>query len=841
VSEKIGLVQLEAAQRLVGWTLVSGSNYVLSGFEYSVIIAIEDSGEGYSAVGSVAALTPGSYYLDRQARALYVRSLDGSNPSGLFLTATVRLFFSNVGVNLAHDLASGFDVEWLPLLKSTSSFGVAIDNTNQLGEAIEGTGQVLFYNDLEFWRPRFDKLYFENQRVLVYSWNRSLPASEAKCIYRGSVQGKSYSAEEITFDLADILNGLRAPVSMDTLSSIVDARIPDGLELAFQRRLYGYVQGHRPANIDQVLDAYPLTGTFSLDFNGTALTGSGTAFLDELSPGDQILLEGDDGTQSVAIDSISSNTAAVISEAYSSSSKVNVSATVKPSEPKTYTNRVFKVAGHALCEPTKSIARVINTSMIELDSVDGLWPEDELLIDGEETTITRISDRILKLSTSLLSPEAGDTVARPAISNVYLDSSKLQSVRDYTYDAAAATLTLDPLAEFNVAKPKTIRGTVTFVNGNRTITGSATFFTADLKSGDWIKASGESDYFKVLSVTDDTHAVLRTVATYSVSLAALIKRPNYYVEGTTVLTCDVLGLTDDGTTSGRLLYKAAQIVGDLMNDADLTELMDTDSFALAENLAEQRLGFAIPDHFGDTDAPILRDVINKVNQSVFGTLFQNADFQLQYSILSPNREDGTTRFDESDLLTWSIEASSERIARTSNVDFAFREYDPLSLGPSNLRASAESLPATYLAKTSNEFSVQTYLVDEGDAQIFANRWAFIFEVSAAVITFQSKLQAARLNINDTVSLSHEKLYERVGSSANLKVGAVRSATKTALGSEIELEDLANAFTRCGVIAADSAPDYADATDREKSYAGYITDTFGMIANDPETFGINLIW
>lgn len=841
ISEKVGLVQLEASLRLVGWVLVSGSTYLLSNFQYSVIVALEDSGEGYSSVASIADLVPGSYFLDRKARALYIQADDESNPNGLFIAATLRLFFSNIGVNLANDLASGFDVEWLPLLKSTSAFGVAIDNTNQLGMAIEGTGQIDFHNDLEFWQPRFDKLYFENQKVFIYSWNRLLPATEAKLIYKGAVQGKSYSPDSVSFALADILNALRAPVDMDTLSDVPDARIPDALELAFQRRLYGYVLGHRPTNIDQVLDGYPLIGTFSIDFDGLTITGVGTEFLSQLSPGDQIVFDGDDSTLSVAIDSITDNLTAAISEAYAGASKVNVAAVVKPSAPKTYTNRVFKVAGHALCQPTATIARVINTSMIELDSVDGLWPEDDLLIDGEATSIVRISGNIIKLSTSLSLPEVGDQVVRPAISNVFLDSAKLIQGRDYTYDAGAGMLTLDPQAEFNVARPKTIRGMVTFASASRGITGSSTFFTSDLKLNDWIKAKGQSEYFQVLSITDDTHAVLRSVATYSATIGALLKNPNYFVEGTTVLTCDALGTTSDGTTTGILLDKAAPIVTDLLTTAGLGDLLDSASFEVAADLAEQRLGFVIPTVFGDTSAPILRDVINQINQSVFGTLFQNSDFQLQYSILSPNREDGTTGFDESDLLSWSIEASSDRIAKTSDVDYAFREYDPLSLGPSNLRASADSLPATYLAKTSNEFSVATYLVDDLDAQIFANRWAFIFEVASAVITFQSKLQASRLNINDTVTLKHEKLYQRVGSSASYKVGAVRSATKTTSDSEIEIDDLANAFSRCGVIADDSAPDFDVATDRDQSYAGYITDDFGMQDNDPDTFGTNLIW
>src|SRR5205085_10577665 len=84
-SEKIGLVILEASKRLMGWVLHSGSIYKLTGFNYAVISAIEDSGVAYTAVSSVSSVTASTYYNDRVNQVLYLRASDSSNPNSRFL------------------------------------------------------------------------------------------------------------------------------------------------------------------------------------------------------------------------------------------------------------------------------------------------------------------------------------------------------------------------------------------------------------------------------------------------------------------------------------------------------------------------------------------------------------------------------------------------------------------------------------------------------------------------------------------------------------------------------------------------------------------------------------
>lgn len=842
-SEKIGLVIVEASRRLMGWTLHSGSVYRLENFDHPVIVALEEAGVSITEAGSLAEVTAGKYFHDRAARKLYLQTTDSTHPNGKFLALTFRMFFCGPGgggIRRPHDLGSGFEVEWLPLYKGSSEFGVGLDSDNQLGMAIEGSGSVQFVNDQSFWGPKYDKLYFENQRVFIYSYSRALPISEAKLTYRGRIQSKGWDAATVSFQLKDFLNELRAPVPLDDMSSVAGIRIPANLLPVKQRRLYGYVQGHRPLSVDQVLDGYPITGTVSATTASKTITGVGTQFLKELSPGDDIYF-GDEETR-YTIDTVTNDLSAELTEVFERSDQIGVEAIIQPKHPKRWMNRRFIVAGHPLCEPVRTVTQLISTTTFRLSSVEDLLPSDDVVVNGEQTRIQRIAGDIVKLTTTLeVFPDIGSIVTRPAITNVYLNARKLLLDRDYTYDPNTAEILLDELAEFNVAPVKRLNGTVAFTSGSRTATGTGTFFTNELKLGDWVRASGQSQWVEVLRIISDTQIEFRTAAPYTASGICQHKQPEVYEEGSVIMTCDVLGATDTGATSGSLLKKGPQIVRDLLARIGLEDEIAEASFTEANDLAEHRLALVIPTQYTDTKAPSVRDTINRINKSIFGALIQNRDFQLEYSVLEPARLESATQLREFDVLNFSVQSSSDRIAKKVRVQYQFKEYDRTAKGAFNLETQAMSETAQYLAKTEKEEIVPTVLVDTRAAEIYASRWAFIREICTSKITIQTKLQGARLQVNDRVELFHEKLYERQGGSARRRVAAVSEAKKSVSGAKIELEDLAGSFRRCSIITPNDSPDYVDSGEQDRLYHGYITDSFGLMDNDAETYGNHVIW
>lgn len=230
-----------------------------------------------------------------------------------------------------------------------------------------------------------------------------------------------------------------------------------------------------------------------------------------------------------------------------------------------------------------------------------------------------------------------------------------------------------------------------------------------------------------------------------------------------------------------------------------------------------------------------------MNQSIFGSLVQNEDFELEYKILRPVKPSSSVQLKERDILKFDVKSDSSRIAKTVRIEYQPREYDPLSLSSSVQVYDNVSDSAQYLAKTENTYIQPTVLSVALDALIMAGRFGMILETSSNVISLDTKLQGARVQVTDPIDFEHEKVFQRTGSTSGRKFAAVQSAKKDITGAKLELEDLANAFTRVAIITEDTADDWTSSSDEERLYGGFITDAYGMISNDADTHGVNLIW
>ena len=280
-SEKIGLVQILPSLRLTGWVVHSGSVYKITSFDYSTINSIKDDGTALVAVSDLASVIAGKYWNDRDNDTIYIRLSDSSDPNDSFTVMNFTMFFSNINVKVASDLTTtGNVVEWLPYVISTSNFKREIDNIYQFGTSIDGNGSLNLFNDKAFWSERYDKISFENQVVKIYSWHRDLAITEAKLIFKGYIEKKTWSDSAVTFQLKDVVFSLKNPVPLDPISDVlysslcfsdVTARVPDNLLNAKQRLLYGRIWGFVPTNIDQILDGYPVDVTVTVTNGGSRL------------------------------------------------------------------------------------------------------------------------------------------------------------------------------------------------------------------------------------------------------------------------------------------------------------------------------------------------------------------------------------------------------------------------------------------------------------------------------------------------------------------------------------------------------------------------------------------
>lgn len=846
VSEKIVLCRVKAATRLVGFELHSGSVYKLTGFDFTII---EDIFEGDATLLEVATLGLvglGSYFIDRDYLTLYLAVSDGSNPNGKFLTLRFFEHFATAGVSLPTDLAIGEEVYWRPLVRSTSDFGSELDNEEQLGFAIEGSGTVSFFNDQDYWRDRFELFVWDQQPVEIWSWTRDIEVSEAKLLYKGKIVGKSYSPTAVSFKLKDQLLALRQPMALANIEDIGSAKVPEALLKAKQRRIYGRVAGHLPTNIDQVVETYTLSGTISVTSGSATVTGSGTDFLARLSPEDEIVLLIDGEDESFPIKSVASNTSLELTE----SVDVTLSGQalrIVPATPKRFINRVWLVAGHQSNQPSTTVTSVFSLNKITVASIQDLSPDDDIYVgtlgSGEFVTIESIQGNQLVLKQNLLNTVANGTlITRPCIQNLRWNDKKLQFYRDYTisFTGNRTTLTLSDEFEKNLRSVRSLNGNLTFTTGSRTVTGSGTQFTKQLEPGGWVRSVGQFDFFEVLSIESDTSLTLRTNASYTESDGGQYLGGRNFDPEIDFLSCEVTGTTATGVSTGALLSTASEVVQDILETAGVTGL-NQPAFDKARDVAPYMIGLVIPKVFTDQNSKPLRDIINEINVSVFGSLVQNEDLELEYNILRPNKPPDSLVLRENDILSFSIESNNDRVAKKAIVNYRRREFDFESrLSSVPLIEEKTSDLGQFLVKSIQEKVIDTVLFYEDDARILVNRWAFLLELGTNVIKVETKLQATRLQVNDIVKIEHEKLFDRVGGGA-VKYAAVQGIKKNGLKVTLELDDLSNMFNRVAIIAESGSPDWASSDDEQRAKHGFITDSYGMIDNDPSTHNLNLIW
>jgi hypothetical protein len=221
-------------------------------------------------------------------------------------------------------------------------------------------------------------------------------------------------------------------------------------------------------------------------------------------------------------------------------------------------------------------------------------------------------------------------------------------------------------------------------------------------------------------------------------------------------------------------------------------------------------------------------------------MYQDDLFQMNYAILQPTRE-SVTSFFKNDALSFSIESDASDIIKSVRLKYDIRDLDYRSSEGSSQLETFDSPYGIYLVGSTKVLELATLLTDVDSARIFASRWAFIMSFARSLITLQMKLRGQLLNINDRVEFSHPRMYKQAGSGVQTKVGLISNIRRGANNVEFEYDDLSSAFSRCAVISENDAENFLDASDEVRFENGYITDPDGLIDNDPDTIGINLIW
>jgi hypothetical protein len=792
-----------------------------------VIINVEVEGVALSEAAT-STLSAGEFHYDVDDGTLYVRLSDDSDPANSQVFVTYRYFFASSPISLPYDLNTGAEVFYDGRLNSTSPISYALDDEN-IGIALETNTTVQLNNTDGFFDSIYETLFWEYKDVKIYQYSGDLSAvTEAQKIFDGTIEDKSYNYSSISFKCKDFVYKLRQELTVENFDSS-DGDVADTFLDTPKRRIYGKVDNARCVPIDNVLDGYTLTGTATATTGGTTVTGTGSSYLDEVSPNDKLvvtLVTGDIVELNVV--SVDSDTQITVDSdidiGFSALAIKNV-----PEIPYRKKNRNWHIAGHKLRAPSTTITAVIQANRITVADVSDFEEDDRILVNGTEVaTISQISSNTLILNQNLGTlPSIGQTVLKEPVSRAFIGTREIIIERDFTVSNTStdAILQIKNTAEFNLARVKTdTTGSFTFTNASRTVSVSGIDALNILKPRDWIKPDDitYSTYYEILAVAESSITLRVAFAEATTTDGANYKNVEI-INDETPVTVNCVGKE----LSSTWLKTAAHVVEDLItNDAGLT--INQASFDAAKTANDYAMSYIVPKNIGEINVKIT-DVINDINSSVFGSVFLNNSLEIAYNILAPDKPSDFTLVNSDDIVgTVRIDSKNDSI-RTVNARYR-PFYDRFQNENTSLFYSFTNTFNTRSIGSTEDREIFIYVYDTDVAQTLAQRYAYYNSLSRSIVSFKTKLQLTTRTLNDKIKLNLRRLYTRFGGQDAQKIGSITKITKTANDTSVELNDFSNLFNRSANWSENTANAYSSADNDEKILNGYWCDSTKEVPN-----------
>lgn len=752
----------------------------------------------------------GEFYYDYVTSKLSLKLIDNSDPKTKSVIIKYRIFLSNAPYNISHDFSDGEKVEYLPLMKSIGSLKVSLDE-DQTGTALESKSNLTLENSDGFWDNIYDTYIFENQEVSFYSWSPSIPVNQARRIFQGFVKDKSFSESDVKFNLVDEIFKLRRPLNISQFSED-DGTLTDSDIGSFKRRIYGRNDNVKCVGIDKTLDGFELSNPVSGSIGSDQITG--TNFLEELSQNDSLIFEIDGEQVDVKIDSIEDDENLTLSDELSFTVN-NLTPIVEPDIPYRRKNRNWHIADHRLNQKQMTVTEVISANRFKVDNAGTLIEGDVITIDGQARSIRRISFDLITTSQNFSpAPSVNDTVERFPLFGVFFGSKRLAFQRDFTItNTNKCILHIDELAEFNISRAVNNSFTLEFTNGSRNVTTPDTIdLQTALKPRDWI-VSGSINHqvwYEVLQVNESDLDIRVAYAGDTTSTPSRRKNVKY-IEDDSLITVSCFGKDNDGA----LIERPSDVVKDiLINDAEITNL-NNDSFDQAFEDCPYTMSLTF-----DRETKV-RDAITLVNESCFGSVFQDIDFKINYNILNSDKEEELEALREDDILSYSVNSRSKIY---NSIIASFRPRTDIFTGDESF--SFYSFTSDFVNETSQikeELEIKLNLYFKRQAETITQRYLLFNSMTRNVVSVKTKLNLALKTVNDKLYVSLDRLFKRYGTNSRAKIGIINSITKTGTDTSVEFNDLSGIFTRVPSVASNDADDYNDASEDQKSKFGYVLD------------------
>lgn len=803
-SEKITLATIESVERVKIFSPV-GTDWARSSEFF--VVGVKDHGVSIS-----------SWSFDPLTKVLTI--IGGADPKTRNISLTYRHFFSTSPLNLPYDLSTGEAVEWLPLITQIGSVGQSLDEQS-VGIVLETNSSVTMINQ-GFFDDIFDAHIFENQAIKIYSWFPSTPILEKAQLFEGVIESKDFSPATVSFKIKDFVYKLKNFVNLGLFAN--DQVLPS-INGTPRRRIYGQVDNVKCVSISATLNGYTLSGTLSGDIATRAIIGVGTEFLKEVSPGDELNLLFNGELEKYSVEDVTDDFNLTLSKDLEAN-LVNATVTNSPNTPYRFMNRDWEIAGHKLRQPQLTITDVIAKNVFEVAEIFDLYSGDEILVNGIETTIRRVSgNRIITNSTINPSPIAGQFIVKRPVQKVFFKNKELFINRDFTVlnSTLGSVVIFNSLAEFNITEPRVFGINFTFTNGSRFVTTSSIVdLRTVIKPRDWVKVDllNEPTYYEVLKV-DEQGFSLRTAYTGTTGTKAAVYKPVEYINEESLITVNCLGIEYEN----KWVKTPSDCVRHLIkNDAGFA-VVNEDRFEKARVDCDYIVSMVIPETIG-SEAPLIRDTITKINESVFGSLYGDSSQNISFSILNATKPELSTIITDTDIISFSIQTNQKII---NKIKVNYKPFVDVFNGEDSFKTivlSSDFVNNLIGIESTEEKTI--YLYEEDKARIIAQRMLLFNSLSNSSVKIRSKLNLAKTLVNDKIYLSLDRLYKRYAGRDKRKLAIVTSVKIDGYNTDLTLTDLGNIFNRVPSIAPNTTPSYSTASDDDKLKWGFI------VSNDTET-------
>lgn len=812
-SEKITLMTVEAVERAKIFTDLGGGVYSRDVSHF--VVKMKNGTSLLTQVYSIPT-SNNEFFCNPIEGKVYVK-LD-ENPKLKNLSITYRFFYSTANISLPFDLNMGADVSFDARIESIGSIGQQLDEEN-IGIVLESQSNAQLINSDGYFDEIFDTLIWENQEVKFYSWIYGTPISEIKKIFDGVVESKDFGQDRINLKVRDFVFRLQNQVNLP-LFSTSDGNVSPSILGTPKRRIYGRVNQVQLVGLDNVLDGYPLTGTLNANIDTQIITGTGTQFLKELSPEDEIFLIVNGEEEKIGVQSVDSDTQITVSSTLDFNIVNVTGVTVRPKIPYRFKNRIFHLTGHKLRAPVATITEVIDSNRFRVDTVQDFETGIQVEINGDLVTIRRISGDIIVTQSAVSPlPIVSDQIFRLPVNNVFFGSRELIYSRDWTIsNTTECKVIFNNLAEFNSTEQRTLTPSFVFTNGSRTVTTSAvTDLRSILKSRDWIRKNSTTDnvWHEILQVNEQSIVLRVPFSGSTQTITANVKIVNY-IDDEALILANCLGFED----SGLWIRRPAEAVRHLvLNDAGFSGVNEN-KFSEAVNDCDYTLSLVIPESIG-SESPKIKDEISKINESVFGSLYGDSAFNVSYSILNAEKPEDTEILRDDDIISWES-SSTQKIVNKVKVNYS-PFVDRFNGEPAFKTIEFNNGFVDSLIGINNTLERTLYLYEDDKAEIIAQRLALFNSLSSTVITVKAKLNLALKAVGDKMFLSLDRLYKRYGGKDKRKIGTITGIKKNGYDTDVTFVDLANVYNRVPAIAPDSTLDYSFGVSDDYVRFGHIVD------------------